>query len=161
MLYYGLWEILPGLNFLQIKITLDKDLKECKYIITMKKVAAIVSSIAYLSSLTNVFAVDSTIAITQRAPGEGGGYTTIGFFISNLITIGLTIGIIAVLIMLVWGAFDWIMSGGDKDAVGKARSRIINALIGLAVMAVAFALAKVGASIAGINLTDLKIPGPQ
>lgn len=125
----------------------------------MKKVAALVSSIAYLSSLTKVFAVDGSIKIVQD-PSKG-GYTDISNFLSNLITIGLTIGIILVLIMLVWGAFDWIMSGGDKDAVGKARSRIINALIGLAVMAVAFALAKVGASIAGIDLGNLVIPGPR
>lgn len=125
----------------------------------MKKVAAMVSSIAYLSSLTNVFA--APIVINQPSVADGGGYRNIGAFLSNIITIGLTLGIIAVLIMLVWGAFDWIMSGGDKDAVGKARSRIINALIGLAVMAVAFALAQVGASIAGINLSNLAIPGPN
>lgn len=125
----------------------------------MKKVAAIVSSIAYLSSLTNVFA--ENIQIQQPSVALGGGYRTIGAFLGNLMTIGLTIGIIAVLIMLVWGAFEWIMSGGDKDAVGKARGKIINALIGLAVMAVAFALAKVGASIAGIDLTNLTIPAPS
>ncbi|MBI2314685.1 hypothetical protein HYU93_01330 [Candidatus Daviesbacteria bacterium] len=58
-------------------------------------------------------------------------------------------------------AFEWITSGGDKEAVGKARGRIINALIGLAVLAVAFALANVAARFTGLNLFDLTIPAPD
>lgn len=124
----------------------------------MKKFAAISSSIVYLLSTTKAFAQDTVINIV---PTGKAGYKTIQDFLQNLITVALTIGLILVVIMLVWGAFDWILSGGDKDAVGKARGRIVNALIGLAVMAVAFALARVGSSIAGLDVTSLTIPGPK
>lgn len=124
----------------------------------MKKLAALISTFGYFLSAKIVFAADTAIKITKPA---NGGYDKIDDFLGNIVTIGLTLGMIAVLIMLVWGAFEWIISGGDKEAVGKARSKIINALIGLAVMAVAFALAKVGAGIAGINLDSLVIPGPK
>ncbi len=124
----------------------------------MKKLAAISSAIAYLLSSVKTFAADEIINIT---PSGKAGYRTLSDFLSNLITLALTIGLILVFVMLIWGAFDWIMSGGDKDSVGKARGRIINALIGLAVMAVAFALAKLGSQIAGLDITSLKIPGPN
>lgn len=63
--------------------------------------------------------------------------------------------------MLIIGAFEWITSGGDKEAVGKARNRIINALIGLAVLAVAFALARLGAHFVGVDISNIKIPVPS
>ena len=90
------------------------------------------------------------------------GYSDIGKFITNLLTIAFSVAIIIVLIMLIWGSFEWITSGGDKEAVGKARGRIINALIGLAVLAIAFALAKVGGQFLGFtDLGSLPIPSPQ
>lgn len=35
------------------------------------------------------------------------------------------------LLYLFWGAFDWINSGGDKEKVAKAQSKVTNALIGI------------------------------
>lgn len=103
-----------------------------------------------------VFAAEINIAPPPQ------GYKDLGPFITNLVTLAFSVGILVVLVMLLWGAFEWIVSGGDKEAVGKARNRIINALIGLAVMAVAFALAKVGAQILGFpDFSKLPIPSPQ
>ena len=36
---------------------------------------------------------------------------------------------------LIWGAIDWITSGGDKAKYESARNKITYALIGLAIMA--------------------------
>ncbi|MBI3366200.1 hypothetical protein HY041_01055 [Candidatus Roizmanbacteria bacterium] len=49
--------------------------------------------------------------------------TTINLFV---ISAGLVL-----LFFMLWGAFDWIMSGGDKERVAKAQSKITNALIGM------------------------------
>lgn len=89
------------------------------------------------------------------------GYKTVGDFVTNIMTFAFTVAVLVVLVMLIWGAFEWITSGGDKESVGKARNRIINALIGLAVLAVAFALARVGAQFLGINLLELPVPAPK
>lgn len=35
------------------------------------------------------------------------------------------------LLYMFWGAFDWINSGGDKEKLAKAQSKITNALIGI------------------------------
>lgn len=95
------------------------------------------------------------------APPQGKGYADLGEFISNFLLLAFSLGLLVVLVMLIWGAFEWITSGGDKDAVSKARNRIINALIGLAVLAVAFALARVAGQFTGLNITNIVIPTPK
>jgi len=104
--------------------------------------------------------IPSPNTIQVAGPAKG-GFKTIGDFISNVLTLAFAIGILVALIMLIWGAFEWITSGGDKESVGKARNRIINALIGLAVLAVAFALAKVAAVFLGFELGNLTVPTPN
>ena len=89
------------------------------------------------------------------------GYADIGLFITNILKILFIIAIIVVLFMLVWGAYEWMTSGGDKESIGKARGRIIAALIGLAVLAVAFAIAVVAAQFVGFQgLNIIVIPTP-
>lgn len=101
------------------------------------------------------------IAQNIKVDKPAAGYGDIGNFVTNILTLAFGIGLLMVLVMLVWGAFDWITSGGDKEAVGKARSKIINALIGMAVLAVAYALAKLAADFVGINILDLVVPSPS
>lgn len=116
---------------------------------------------AVTSFLIPVQALAQDITIDRpKSGGKNIGYTDLGNFISNIISIVFIFAIIIVLVMLVWGALEWIVSGGEKEAVGKARGRIINALIGLAVLAVAFALATVGAQILGFPDLTTKIPIP-
>lgn len=124
----------------------------------MKKLTALSSAISYfLLSASSVLAANESINI--KAPAEG--FKNIGDFTSNALTLMFGLALLAVLVMLIWGAFEWISSGGDKEAVGKARGRIINALIGLAVLAVAYALTKIGAQFIGIpDLTNIPIPTP-
>lgn len=126
-----------------------------------KRLALITSSVGYFLTAASAFAQQQ---IQINPPTQGGkllGYTNIGSFISNVLTVIFIIAIIAVLFFIVWGAFDWITSGGDKEAVGKARNKIINALIGMAVLAVAYALASVAAQFLGFpSIKDFTIPGP-
>ncbi len=35
------------------------------------------------------------------------------------------------ILYLLWGAFDWITSGGDKEKITKAQNKITNAFIGM------------------------------
>lgn len=96
-----------------------------------------------------------------KIDGKNVGFSTLGDFISKILTLAFVIAILLVLVMLIWGAFEWIASGGDKEAVGKARNRIINALIGLAVLAIAFALFQVAGQFIGFNILDFTIPTPN
>ena len=89
-----------------------------------------------------------------------GGYGDIGPFITNVLQLSFIVAVILVLVFIIWGAFEWITSGGDKEAVGKARNKIINALIGLAVLAVAFALFRLAGQFLGFDTSNLVIPTP-
>lgn len=121
----------------------------------MKKLAIISSAITYF-----IAATVASAQINVSPPAQG--YKDLGEFIGNIVQIAFGIGLIVTLIYLIWGAFDWITSGGDKEAVGKARGKIINALIGIAVLAVAFALANVAAQILGWDdIYSLPIPSPK
>jgi hypothetical protein len=46
--------------------------------------------------------------------------------------------IILALLNLIWGGFNWIMSEGDKQRIGKARERIVYSIIGFLVVFLAF-----------------------
>ena len=133
--------------------------------IQMKKLALLGSSITLFFAPVVAFAEDINITAPTVGGIAGGktlGYSKIGEFISNVLSLAFALAVLTVLIMLVWGAFEWITSGGDKETVGKARGRIINALIGMAVLAVAFALATVAAQFLGFeNLQKITIPAPK
>lgn len=125
----------------------------------MKKLAFLGSTALSLLAPVQAFAQDAQDKIQIERPKAG--FVTLGNAISNILFLAFAIAALIVLIMLIIGAFEWITSGGDKENVAKARNRIINALIGLAVLAVAFALANVFAQFTGINLQNLTIPSPN
>src|SRR3989344_7958283 len=123
----------------------------------MKILAFISSAIATLLTPVSAFAqAASPNAIKITGPDQG--FKSLTNFIGNALTVSFAVGILVVLAMLIWGAFEWITSGGDKENVGKARGRIINALIGLAVLAIAYVLAKVAAQFLGFDIANITIP---
>lgn len=73
--------------------------------------------------------------ITPPVPGTGDAD-----FASKLMTMGIQlffiIGGIAAMVYMLWGAFDWIISSGDKERLTKAQSKIRNAVIGLILIVV-------------------------
>lgn len=120
----------------------------------MKKLAFIGAAIATLLTPIPAFAQNVQI----NAPAVG--FKSLTDFIANALVLVFTIGAFLVLIMLIVGAYEWITSGGDKENVAKARNRIINALIGLLILAIAFALVRLVGQFTGLNLTNLVIPTP-
>ncbi len=124
----------------------------------MKKVSALIASAGYLLTTASVFAQPRETKIDPKTfPGVNPGTTTTGELISNALQIVFIAAALTVLIYLVIGAFKWITSGGDKDAIGKARGTIVNALIGLAILALAFFITVLFGQIVGINLLNLPI----
>lgn len=63
-----------------------------------------------------------------------------GSFIGRMLTIVVFIAALALLIMLLWGAIEWIAAGGDKSKIEKARNRITQSIIGMIVLAAVIAL---------------------
>lgn len=70
----------------------------------------------------------------------GFGAAGIGNFLTALINLIFSAAGIVFIFMLLWGAFQWLISGGEKEKLAQAQQRIIHALIGLVLFAIAFAL---------------------
>src|SRR3972149_7811014 len=85
---------------------------------------------------------------TIKLPGPLAGFLkndptgagAISDFLSRLIILIYSLAAIVLIFMIIWGAFEWLTSGGDKEAIAKASGRILNAFIGILLFAVAFAI---------------------
>lgn len=123
----------------------------------MKKVTALLAtSSSFLTLAATAFAQNNDVRITTipagTLPGVDPTKTNIGTLIASALQIIFIAAALAVLAYLVWGAFKWITSGGDKDAIGKARGTIVNALIGLFILALAFFITVLAGHIVGFNI---------
>jgi hypothetical protein len=74
-------------------------------------------------------------------------------------TINLMLGAAGVFsfIFLLWGGLQWITAGGDKDAVEKARKKILGALIGLAIVFSSYTALFVLRTWFNVNLIEFQI----
>lgn len=82
------------------------------------------------------------------APAQGG---IIGTLLRNIILLFFTFGGIATLIYFIWGAFDWIVSGGDKEKVSGARKKMTNAIIGLVLLSLSYFIVSLVGEVVGFN----------
>lgn len=69
-----------------------------------------------------------------------GAPTDLGATIATLINLFLTIAALAMLIYMLWGGFDWIISGGEKERLEKARNKLTNAAMGIFIVILALVL---------------------
>ena len=71
------------------------------------------------------------------ATATAGSEDNLNNLITNIVNIfSVVVGIIAV-IMIIYGGFRYITSGGDSNHVGSAKNTIIYAIIGLVIVALA------------------------
>ena len=79
---------------------------------------------------------DGTV-ISGPAGVPTGGFTnstTGNDIVSGVFGLTLTIAAVLTLMYLLYGAFQWITSGGDKEKLAASRKRITYAIIGLLVV---------------------------
>lgn len=130
----------------------------------MKKITATVLGLGFLTSTTIALAAMPTPASINIVPPTLGidPSTTIGSLLTSAITIVFIVAAILVLFFLIWGAFQWITSGGDKEGIGKAREKIVQSLVGLVILALAFLIVRVVGQIVNIDILTLnKLPSLQ
>ena len=96
-------------------------------------------------------------ASTQGLPGADAASAEAGFsdLLSNFLSVSMTIGAILLLIYLVWGAIQWITSGGDKGKVESARNKITQAIIGIIILAATTALFGIVQGFLGVCIIDI------
>jgi len=134
---------------------------------------------------------NSKCSATVPPPGEGGGggggsggggggelstnidaqaqgffaYQSFDKFLPNLLQIALILGAIAAFAFLIWGAIDYIISGGNQERVKTSKTMIGNALAGLAILAAAWVIWRLITYFLGLSSTikgpfDIKLPTP-
>ena len=101
---------------------------------------------------------ESDIDLSPGADWSSLSNITVKSLISGLIRLTLTIVALVFFAMLVWGGIKWIASKGDQQEVEKARNQITHALIGLAIVFVAWAIVKLIHTLFGVNIMQLDIP---
>ena len=80
-------------------------------------------------------------------------------FLPKLIGLTLLGGTLVFFFVFLMGAIAWITSGGDKQALEGARSKITNGIIGLVILFVAFAVVGLVETFFDINILTIDI-GP-
>ena len=120
----------------------------------MKKIATL------LITTLNAFLL-ARPALAEEPAVDAGNLTVIKPTNMNIVDLGgaiskgiqLMVGVAGILlfVFLVWGGIEWITSGGDKTKVENARNRITNALIGLAIVALAWAIQALLTNLFGLN----------
>src|SRR3970040_584184 len=85
-------------------------------------------------------------------------YISADNIVSSFVLILLTVSSILFLFNLLFGGIRWMLSGGEKERVDRAKRQLINALIGLVIVFSAFAIVDLINVFFGINLFLLEIP---
>lgn len=82
--------------------------------------------------------------------------------VPRLVKVALNLALITAALVsfafLLFGGIQWILAGGDKEQTEKARKRITNSLIGLAIVFSAYALALLIKAVFGVDILSLTIP---
>lgn len=88
------------------------------------------------------------------------GLSGAGFFsalLPKLVILVFIVGGLVFFFMLVTGAISWITSGGEKQSLENARSKITNGLIGIVILFVAFAVIQFIERFFGIKILTIDI----
>lgn len=106
--------------------------------------------------------LDSTLKNPALDPklGDVGVRTseeTLQAFLKSGINLAFGIGGIITFFMLLIGAVEYITSGGDKEAVEKAKKKMTTAIIGLVILFSTYAIIKVTGDMFGINILNFNI----
>lgn len=128
----------------------------------MKKISKVVAGAG--AAVSTLLAPMTVLAANTVTPPTGFITTDLGSLISWILNIVFAIGAIIALFYLIWGAFNWITSGGDKGKTADARNRIIAAIVGLILLAATWTLLTVVLNLLGAGsipdlLNNLKAPG--
>lgn len=71
-----------------------------------------------------------------------GGHTDLARVLTDLFDVVFFLAFFLAFFWLVWGAFQYMVAGGNKENLAKARLRIIWAIIGLVLVLLAFLVAQ-------------------
>lgn len=89
------------------------------------------------------------------------GTTAFGKVVSSLVGLLLILAFLLSLFYLLTGGVAWITSEGDKANLEKARNKITHAIMGLIIVAAAFAIFRLVGQFFGLDIGNIPFPTIQ
>jgi hypothetical protein len=111
-----------------------------------------------LAQLTNPVIQPIMGNVSSMPNGPAG---TLELFITNLITLALSVGGLYFFVMLIMGGYAYITAGSDKEGVQKATTKIKNALIGIAILLSIYTIMWVVEAVFGVSVRNIVVPTIQ
>jgi len=108
-----------------------------------------------MNLIRNIYAGTNTVVPIRK--GSNFTIENVGSLVSNVVNALLIIAALIAFIFLVLGGIQWITSGGDKAGMEAARNKITHAIVGLIVVAAAYAIMLLLGSFLGLNINELNI----
>lgn len=102
----------------------------------------------------------TNIQCIQTIPGVGDVPTLkcLEAVFQNILTVAISLALLALFVMLLIGGFKYLTSGGDQKATATAQQTMTSALIGIVLLALAFIIFKLIEQFTGVNVTKFEIP---
>lgn len=105
----------------------------------------------YSAAKTSFGKIQAPAPLAKLLEKDKTGAGAISTLLSNAVNLIFSIAAVVLLFMVLWGAFDWMISEGDKEKIAAARSKILNAMIGLILIAIAFAIVRLLSQFTGFT----------
>lgn len=98
--------------------------------------------VCFISNCPKVYADDSDAIINLGTAATVAGLHNpdIAIVIGNVIRFFLAFTGLILIVFIVYGGITWAMSGGNEESIKKAKGIMTNAVIGLAIVFLAYAL---------------------
>lgn len=81
-------------------------------------------------------------------------FTDFGLLLNQGLRLVAAISALLVFVYLIWGAFDWITSGGDRSKTDAARNKMTAAVVGLIIVAASYAVLTIVLQFLGAQSLD-------
>jgi hypothetical protein len=97
-------------------------------------------------------------ALPVLGRGEGGEH--LAYLVATFLKVALIAAGLLLLLYLVWGGFEWLTSGGSKEAVASAKNRLTAAFTGLVLILLVLVIINFIDWFFDINLLAPEFPEP-
>ena len=77
--------------------------------------------------------------------------------VTNIIRAVVSLGAVALFIMLLVGGFNFLFSAGDQKKLEAARGTVTQAIVGIVIMSLAYLIILTIETFTGVNVTDFTI----
>lgn len=77
---------------------------------------------------------------------------------TRILTVAVSLAVLALFVMLIVGGFKYLTSGGDQKAATSAKQTMTYAVVGIILMVLAFLIFRIIEIFTGVNVTKFEIP---